>query len=42
MTINIPSNVERKDTRLVARTSVEIHEFIQRAAEYSGVSMSQS
>ena len=34
-------NIERKDTRLVARTSVEIQELIQRAAEHSGASMSQ-
>lgn len=38
---SIPHNIERKDTRLVARTSVEIQEFIQRAAEHSGASISQ-
>ncbi|WP_340620826.1 DUF1778 domain-containing protein [Xenorhabdus siamensis] len=32
---------ERKETRLVARTSLEIQEFIQRAADYSGATLSQ-
>lgn len=35
------SNTERKDLRLVARTSTEIQEFIQRAADYSGATLSQ-
>ena len=35
------TNVERKETRLVARTSREIHEIIQRAADYSGATLSQ-
>ena len=35
------TNIERKDTRLVARTSNEIQEFIQRAADYSGATVSQ-
>jgi uncharacterized protein (DUF1778 family) len=35
------TTTERKETRLVARTSTEIHEIIQRAADYSGVSLSQ-
>lgn len=34
-------NTERKDNRLVARTSPEIQEVIQRAADYSGASLSQ-
>jgi len=32
---------ERKETRLVARTTAEIQEIIQRAADYSGASLSQ-
>ncbi|CDG89529.1 DUF1778 domain-containing protein [Xenorhabdus bovienii] len=32
---------ERKETRLVARTSLEIQELIQRAADYSGATLSQ-
>lgn len=32
---------ERKETRLVARTSTEIQEIIQRAADYSGATLSQ-
>ncbi|TVQ68900.1 MAG: DUF1778 domain-containing protein [Oceanospirillales bacterium] len=32
---------ERKDSRLVARASGEIQEIIQRAADYSGSSVSQ-
>ena len=35
------TNTERKQTRLVARTSTEIHEIIQRAADYSGATLSQ-
>ncbi len=35
------TNTERKETRLVARTSTEIQEIIQRAADYSGASLSQ-
>ena len=35
------SNAERKETRLVARTSTEVQEIIQRAASYSGASISQ-
>lgn len=35
------NNSERKQTRLVARTSAEIQETIQRAADYSGASLSQ-
>lgn len=35
------SNAERKETRLVARTSAEIQEIIQRAADYSGATLSQ-
>lgn len=35
------TNSERKDTRLVARTSSEIQEIIQRAADYSGATLSQ-
>lgn len=35
------THAERKDTRLVARTSSEIQEMIQRAADYSGASLSQ-
>jgi uncharacterized protein (DUF1778 family) len=37
----IVTNAERKETRLVARTSVEIQEIIQRAANYSGTTLSQ-
>lgn len=35
------TNVERKETRLVARASMEIQETIQRAADYSGSTLSQ-
>lgn len=35
------TNSERKETRLVARTSAEIQEIIQRAADYSGATLSQ-
>ncbi|EGI6811387.1 DUF1778 domain-containing protein [Escherichia coli] len=35
------TNIERKDTRLVARTSLEIQEMIQRAADYCGSTVSQ-
>lgn len=35
------SNLEPKETRLVARTSVEIQQVIQRAASYSGATLSQ-
>lgn len=35
------TNTERKETRLVARTSAEIQEIIQRAADYSGTTVSQ-
>lgn len=35
------SNTERKDIRLVARTSAEIQNFIQRAADHSGATLSQ-
>lgn len=35
------ANTERKETRLVARTSTEIQEIIQRAADYSGTTLSQ-
>jgi len=35
------SHAERKETRLVARTSTEVQEIIQRAADYSGASVSQ-
>ena len=35
------SNVERKETRLVARATTEIQEIIQRAADYSGATLSQ-
>lgn len=35
------THTERRDTRLVARTSTEIQEIIQLAAELSGASMSQ-
>ncbi|EYU16835.1 MULTISPECIES: type II toxin-antitoxin system TacA family antitoxin [Photorhabdus] len=35
------TNTERKETRLVARTSSEIQEIIQRAADYSGATLSQ-
>ena len=35
------TNIERKETRLVARTSAEIQEIIQRAADYSGATLSQ-
>lgn len=34
-------HAERKETRLVARTSTEIQEIIQRAADYSGATLSQ-
>ncbi|MBQ0753345.1 MAG: DUF1778 domain-containing protein [Gammaproteobacteria bacterium] len=32
---------ERKETRLVARASTEVQEIIQRAADYSGATLSQ-
>jgi uncharacterized protein (DUF1778 family) len=35
------TSAERKETRLVARTSAEIQEIIQRAADYSGATLSQ-
>ena len=35
------SLAERKDQRLVARTSTEVQEFIQKAADYSGATVSQ-
>ncbi len=35
------TNAERKETRLVARTSTEIQKIIQRAADYSGATLSQ-
>ena len=35
------THAERKETRLVARTSAEIQEIIQRAADYSGATLSQ-
>lgn len=35
------SHAERKESRLVARTSTEVQEIIQRAADYSGATMSQ-
>lgn len=35
------TKAERKETRLVARTSAEIQEIIQRAADYSGTTLSQ-
>ena len=35
------TNTERKEIRLVARTSAEIQEIIQRAADYSGATLSQ-
>jgi len=35
------SNTKRKDTRLVARTSTEVQEIIQRAADYTGATISQ-
>ena len=35
------THTERKETRLVARTSTEIQEIIQRAADYSGATLSQ-
>lgn len=35
------TNAERKETRLVARTTTEIQKIIQRAADYSGATLSQ-
>lgn len=35
------THTERKETRLVARTSTEVQEIIQRAADYSGTTLSQ-
>ncbi len=35
------TRAERKETRLVARTSTEVQETIQRAADYSGATLSQ-
>ena len=37
----MPLYTERKQTRLVARTTNEIQEIIQRAADYSGATLSQ-
>lgn len=37
----MPATSERKETRLVARTTAEIQEIIQRAADYSGATLSQ-
>ncbi len=34
-------NTGRKETRLVARASTEVQEVIQRAADYSGATLSQ-
>ena len=34
-------DAKRKETRLVARTSTEIQEIIQRAADYSGATLSR-
>ncbi|EAQ6365430.1 DUF1778 domain-containing protein [Salmonella enterica subsp. enterica serovar Oranienburg] len=34
-------NTERKDTRVVARVSSDIQEIIQRAADYTGATVSQ-
>ena len=34
-------HIERKETRLVVRTSTEVQEIIQRAAKYSGATFSQ-
>ncbi len=38
---SIGEMMANKDTRLVARTSTEIQEIIQRAADYSGATLSQ-
>lgn len=35
------THAERKETRLVARTSIEVQEIIQRAADHSGATLSQ-
>ncbi len=35
------SNTKRKQTRLVARASTEVQELIQRAADYTGATISQ-
>ena len=35
------TTVQRKETRLVARTTTEVQEVIQRAADYSGATLSQ-
>ena len=35
------THVEHKESRLVARASTEIQEIIQRAADYSGATLSQ-
>jgi uncharacterized protein (DUF1778 family) len=35
------SSTERKETRLVARTSPELEEIVQRTADYSGATLSQ-
>jgi len=35
------ATTERKETRLVARTTTEVQEIIQRAADYSGATLSQ-
>lgn len=37
----MPVNTERKDTRVVARVSADIQEMIQRAADYTGATVSQ-
>ncbi len=37
----VATDSKRKETRLVARTSSEIQEIIQRAADYSGATLSQ-
>ncbi len=34
-------NTRRKEARLVARTSEEVHEIIQRAADHTGATLSQ-
>lgn len=38
---SMATNAEHKETRLVARTSTEIQAIIQRAADYSGATLSQ-
>ena len=39
--IAMTSQVDRSKPRLVARTSAEVQEIIQRAADYSGTTLSQ-